>query len=82
MTGRPRHPRNWHLASGRQLWRLNKLGRLQLVDDAVRISCAEARAEIEAELEKLGEPQFPGTKVAARLAARGDSADERAARQP
>jgi hypothetical protein len=41
-------------ASGSQLWRLNQLGRLQVVDDAVCLSASEAKRLIEAELEKLG----------------------------
>jgi hypothetical protein len=43
----------------RQLWRLNALGRLRLVDDAPPISSSEAKATIGAELEKLGLARFP-----------------------
>jgi hypothetical protein len=39
------------LASGPQLWRLNTLGRLRLVDDGLPISFSEAKATISAELD-------------------------------
>jgi hypothetical protein len=43
------------LASGRQLWRLNTLGRLRLADaEADPISSQEARVLIGAEFERLG----------------------------
>jgi hypothetical protein len=43
------------LASGRQLWRLNAFGRLQLVQDEVPpISSNEAKTVIGAEFERLG----------------------------
>jgi hypothetical protein len=64
MPGRPNHAYQWRLASGSQLWRLNQLGRLQVVDDAVSISSAEANAVIKAELEKLGADRFPDTRRA------------------
>jgi hypothetical protein len=64
MPGRPKDPRRWHPASNRQLWRLNRLGRLKIVEEAVCISSAEADAVIRAELEKLGEPHFAGTRAA------------------
>jgi hypothetical protein len=67
MPGRPKDPRRWHPANNRQLWRLNRLGRLKIVNETVCISAAEADAAIRAELEKLGEPCFPDTKVAARF---------------
>ena len=63
MPGKPQS-RQWQLATNRQLWRLNQLGRLKIVEEAVCISSAEAKAVIEAELEKRGEPQFPGTRLA------------------
>jgi hypothetical protein len=40
------------LASGRQLWRLNELGRLRLVEDAPPISSNEAKVLISAEFER------------------------------
>jgi hypothetical protein len=43
MPGRPKDPRHFRLASGRQLWRLNTLGRLRLADDAVPIASDEAK---------------------------------------
>jgi hypothetical protein len=49
-----------------QLWRLNELGRLRLVDDALPISSSDAKAAIGAELERLGLSRFPragGTSV-------------------
>jgi hypothetical protein len=41
---------------------LNKIGRLKIVEDAVCISSANAHAVIDAELERLGEPEFPDTR--------------------
>jgi hypothetical protein len=64
MPGGPNFAYQWHLASGSQLWRLNQLGRLQLVDEAVCISADEAKALIEGELEKLGTDSFLDTKRA------------------
>jgi hypothetical protein len=64
MPGRPNYAYQWRLASGSQLWRLNQLGRLQVVDEAVCISSAEAKALLKAELEKLGTDRFPDTKGA------------------
>jgi hypothetical protein len=43
MPGRPNDPRQPRLASGPQLWRLNTLGRLRLVDDAPSISSSDAK---------------------------------------
>jgi hypothetical protein len=49
MPGRPKAHDRSRLASGRQLWRLNTLGRLALVEDAGRrISSAEASTLIAA----------------------------------
>jgi hypothetical protein len=62
MAGRP-ESRRWRSATGPQLWRLNRLGRLKVVDEAVCISSAEASAELDVELEKLGEPHFPDTRA-------------------
>jgi hypothetical protein len=66
MPGRPNDPRYPRLASGPQLWCLNTLGRLRLVDDALPIRSSEAKAMIGAELERLGLSRFPragGTSV-------------------
>jgi hypothetical protein len=63
MAGRSQS-REWQFATNRQLWRLNRLGRLKIVDEAVCISSAEADAVIKAELEKLGEPHFHDTRAA------------------
>jgi hypothetical protein len=52
--------------AGPQLWRLNTLGRLRLVDDALPISSSDAKATIGAGLERLGLSRFPrasGTSV-------------------
>jgi hypothetical protein len=81
MAGRPQS-RRWRSATGPQLWRLNRLGRLKIVEEAVCISSAEASAELDVEIAKLGEPYFPDTKVATRLAAERTSEGETAARQP
>src|SRR5262249_52012036 len=43
MPGRPKDPRHFRLASGRQLWRLNTFGRPRLVDDAAPISSNDAK---------------------------------------
>jgi hypothetical protein len=56
--------REWQFATNRQLWRLNTLGRLKIVDETVCISSAEADAVIRAELEKLGADRFPDTRRA------------------
>jgi hypothetical protein len=56
--------REWQFASNRQLWRLNRLGRLKIVDEANCISSAEADVVIRAELEKLGADRFPDTRRA------------------
>jgi hypothetical protein len=64
MPGRPKHPRTWHPATNRQLWRLNVLGRLQIVDEGIVISASKAETELKPELEKLGESHFPGTRAA------------------
>jgi hypothetical protein len=61
MAGRSQS-REWQFATNRQLWRLNRLGRLKIVEEAVCISSAEADAVIRAELEKLGADHFPDTK--------------------
>jgi hypothetical protein len=63
MPGKPQS-RQWQLATNRQLWRLNQLGRLRIVDEAVCISSAEADAVIRAELEKLGMDRFPDARAA------------------
>jgi hypothetical protein len=75
MAGRPQSHR-WRSATGPQLWRLNMLGRLKVVDEAVCISSAEASAELDLEIAKLGEPYFPDTKVTTRLAAERTSEGE------
>jgi hypothetical protein len=59
MPGRPKDRRHFRLASGRQLWRLNTLGRLRLVDDIVPITSSDAKATLGAELNKLGLSRFP-----------------------
>jgi hypothetical protein len=64
MPGRPNYAYQWRPASGAQLWRLNRLGRLRVVDDGVVLSAAEARALIEAELARLGTDRFPDTRGA------------------
>jgi hypothetical protein len=66
MPGRPNFAYQWRLASGSQLWRLNQLGRLQVVDDATCLSAAGAKALIAAELERLGTDCFLDTKRASR----------------
>jgi hypothetical protein len=47
MPGRPNFAYQWRLASGSQVWRLNQLGRLRVVDDAVCLSASEAKALID-----------------------------------
>src|SRR5262249_28460952 len=64
---KPNTPPRWRPATNYQLWRLNKLGRLQVVDVAQTISAAEAERLIKDELAKTGEPYFADTKLAARL---------------
>jgi hypothetical protein len=59
MAGTSNDPRQPRLASGPQLWRLNTLGRLRLVDDGQPISSSDAKATIGAELERLGLSRFP-----------------------
>jgi hypothetical protein len=54
MPGRPKDRRHFRFASGPQLWRLNTLGRLRLVDDAPPISSNEAKVLISAEFGRLG----------------------------
>jgi hypothetical protein len=49
MAGRPKNHDRWKPASGRQLWRLNQLGRLRLVDQALPIGSNEAKVLIAAE---------------------------------
>jgi hypothetical protein len=69
MPGRPNYPHKYRrLASGSQLWRLNQLGRLQVVDEASPLGSAEAKALIKAELAKLDETYLPDTKLARLLA--------------
>jgi hypothetical protein len=63
MAGRSQS-REWQFATNRQLWRLNRLGRLKIVEEAVCISSAEADAVIRAELEKSAEPHFHDTRAA------------------
>src|SRR5262245_32348451 len=46
MPGRPKDPRHFRLASGRQLWRLNTIGRLRLADDAATINSDDAKLVI------------------------------------
>jgi hypothetical protein len=69
MPGRPKDRRHFRLASGRQLWRLNQLGRLRLVADAPSISSSEAKTAIGAELERSGQPRLsePAEKFVERL---------------
>jgi hypothetical protein len=59
MPESPSDPRQPRLASAPQLWRLNQLGRLSIVDDASPIDSSDAKAVIGAELERLGLPRFP-----------------------
>jgi hypothetical protein len=59
MPEKPNDPRQPRLASGPQLWRLNTLGRLRLVDDAPPISSSDAKATLGAELERQGLSRFP-----------------------
>jgi hypothetical protein len=61
MLGNPADPGHLWLASGPQLWRLNTLGRLRLVDGAVPICSSDAKATIGAELDRLGLSRFPRT---------------------
>jgi hypothetical protein len=49
MPGRPKDHNRFRLASGRQLWRLNELGRLHVVDDGAPISSNEAKVLIAVE---------------------------------
>jgi hypothetical protein len=59
VPGRPSYAYQWRLASGSQLWRLNQLGRLRVVDDAVCLSASEPKRLIEAELEqRAGKPDL------------------------
>jgi hypothetical protein len=60
-------PPRWRPATNYQLWRLNKLGRLQVVEAAEPISAAEAARLIKEELAKTGEAYFADTKLGARL---------------
>jgi hypothetical protein len=46
----------WKPASGRQLWRLNQLGRLRLVDEDLPIGSGEAKVLIAAEFERAADP--------------------------
>jgi hypothetical protein len=64
----PNDPRPPRLACAPQLWRLNTLGRLRLVDDAPPIRFFNAKTTIGAELDKLGLARFPRSdeKVVAR----------------
>jgi hypothetical protein len=50
------------LASGRQLWRLNQLGRLRLVDAGCPISSDEAKVLIAVEFERRAD--LSGERVA------------------
>jgi hypothetical protein len=59
MPRRPNDPRQPRLASGPQLWKLNQLGRLRLVDNAPPISSFDAKRAIGAELERLRLSRFP-----------------------
>ena len=52
MPGRRKNHDRLRLASGRQLWRLNELGRLRLVDDGSPISSNEAKVLVAVELER------------------------------
>ena len=54
-------------ASAYQLWRLNRLGRLRIVDEAQPLSSREAYSLIRAELEKIDDPYFPDTRRGRRL---------------
>jgi hypothetical protein len=56
MPGRRKNHDRLRLASGRQLWRLNELGRLRLVDDGSPISSDEAKVLIAAEFERRADP--------------------------
>jgi hypothetical protein len=67
MAGKP-VSRRWVPASGRQLWRLNKVGRLAIVEEAVVISSAEASSVLDVEVGKLNVERFPDTRTARRLA--------------
>jgi hypothetical protein len=62
MTGKSNDPRQPRLARAPQLWRLNQLGRLRLVEHALPIRSFEAETAIGAELDKLGLSRwFPRT---------------------
>jgi hypothetical protein len=75
MPGRPNMAKKWRFATAVQLWRLNKLGRLQIVDEATCISYAEVDAVLKAELEKLGLPCFLDTKLGKLLAQARESGE-------
>jgi hypothetical protein len=60
----PDHP-NFQLASNRQLWRLNTLGRLALVADAEPISSREASALIAAAVKRLDHRESPESTTSA-----------------
>ena len=62
MAGRPKDHRRLRLASGRQLWRLNQLGRLRLVADGSPISSDEAKVLIAVEFERRAD--LSGERVA------------------
>jgi hypothetical protein len=74
MAGRP-ESRRWRSATGPQLWRLNRLGRLKIVDDAVCISSAEASSVLDVEVGKLKAERFPDTRTARRLAELKDDSE-------
>jgi len=61
MPGRPKDHNRLRPASGRQLWRLNEMGRLRLVDDALPISSNEAKVLIAAEFERSEAPTGAST---------------------
>jgi hypothetical protein len=52
VAGRPKSDRHFRLASGRQLWRLNELGRLRVVDAGSPIGSDVAKLLIAAEFER------------------------------
>ena len=56
MSGRDKGDVRPRLASGRQLWRSNALGRLRVVDDGLPISSKEAKVLIAAEFQQSAQP--------------------------
>ena len=82
MPGRRKDHDRLRPASGRQLWRLNELGRLRVVDDGSPISSTEAKVLIAAEFDRRSDPTDEQAALPASCIAEAPERSSSLARSP